>query len=367
MLKLLLAVAGCAGLGDVPLAALQVRIPGPGGEGATSSVGCTPASGYSYCRQLTVNGSQVGGSTLTNFGVLVNATLGGSRIQNSNCYDAIFTSDSGGTTLIPWEMEECTQGTGAIVAWVGLSSVSSSANTVFYISYNNSSVSTAQNTGSYAPCNVWDSSYARVFHLGNGSTLGLNDSTCSPHNLTNNGLTAGVGQVDGGAVGTGSYASGPDTGLPSGGSARTIEAWFNISSFSNAHDLFQFGTYSNHEFQNVAVAGNEFEWFGDSDDFTVSTTFTASTWYYFAGTYDGTATATAYINNTSLGTHSMLWNTVLGGTFYLGADSVGGAQKLSGTIDEFRISSVNRSPGYLTAQYNQMKASSTFLTVGSEY
>ena len=114
MLKLLLAVAGCAGLGDVPLAALQVRIPGPGGEGATSSVGCTPASGYSYCRQLTVNGSQVGGSTLTNFGVLVNATLGGSRIQNSNCYDAIFTSDSGGTTLIPWEMEECTQGTGAI-------------------------------------------------------------------------------------------------------------------------------------------------------------------------------------------------------------------------------------------------------------
>jgi len=368
MLKLLGVAAACAGLGYVPLAALQVRIPGPGGDGAAPSVGCTPAGGYSYCRQLTVNGSQVGGSTLTNFGVLVNGTLGASRIQNSSCYDVIFTSDPAGTAKIPWEVEECTQSTGAIVAWAGLSSISPSANTTFYISYGNSSVSTAQNTGSYQPCNVWDSNYARVFHLGNGATLSLSDSTCNSYNLTNSGLVAGIGQVDGGAVGNTTSASGPDTGLPSGGAARTLETWFNMSSFSVGHDLLQFGTSgTNHELQNVAISGNQLAWFGWSDDFTVSYAFTVGTWYYFAGTYDGTSTATMYINNASLGTHSMAWNTTLNGTLYLGKDTYGGSQYLLGTMDELRISKIQRSTGYLTAQWNQMQTGSTFLTIGSEY
>ena len=368
MLKLL-GVAACLAFGYVPSAALQVRIPGPGGEGAAPSVGCTPASGYSYCRQLTVNSSQVGGAALTNFGVLVNATLGASRIQNSSCYDVIFTSDASGTAKVPWEMEECTQSTGAIVAWAGLSSVSGASNTPFYVSYGNSSISSAQNTGSAQPCNVWDSNYTRVFHLGNGSTLNLNDSTCNAYNLTSASLTAGIGQVDGGAVGNSTaYASGADTGLPSGGAARTFEAWFNMSSFSVGHDLLQFGiSGANHELQNVAVAGNQLAWFGWSDDFTVSYAFTVGTWYYFAGTYDGTSTAAMYINNTSLGTHSMAWNTTLNGTFYLGKDTYGGAQDLLGTMDEVRISKVQRSTGYLTAQWNQMQTGSTFLTNGSEY
>jgi hypothetical protein len=372
MLKLFALTAACAGLGYIPLAALQVRIPGPGGEGAAPSVGCTPASGYSYCRQLTVNGSQVGGSTLINFGVLVNATLGASRIQNSGCYDVIFTSDPAGTAKIPWEIEECKQSTGAIVAWAGLGSVSASANTVFYVSYDNSSISAAQNTGANAPCNVWDSSYVRVFHLGNGASLSLNDSTCNAYNLTTNtGLTAGTGQADGAALATASnsdYATGPDTGLPSGGSARTIESWFNVTSFTSPHDLFQFGTSgTSHELQNVELASNQIYWAGWSDDFTASTTLTAGSWYYFVGTYDGTSTATMYVSNSSLGAHSQSWNTTLNGTFYLGKDTFGGAQAIYGYIDEFRISTIARSTGYITAQYNQMQTGSTFLTVGSEY
>jgi len=372
MLRLFALMAGCLGLGYVPLgrfAALQVRIPGPGGAGAGASVACIPATGYSYCRQLMVSGSQVGGSTLTSFGVLVNTTLGASRIQSSNCYDVIFTSDSGGTTKIPWEVEECTQSSGAIVAWAGLSSLPASSNTNFYVSYDNSSITTAQNTGSAQACNVWDASYARVFHLGNGSAMSVNDSTCNAGNLANSGLTAGSGQIDGGAVGNGSsYASGADTGLPSGSTARTIEIWFDISSFSASHSLLQFGTPSvSHEMQEIAVTSGSIDWYGWSDDFGASHSFSPGVWYYFAGTYNGTSTATIYINNSTLGTHTQSWNTTLNGTLYVGKDTYGGSSALLGAEDEVRISKVQRSTGYLTAQWNQMQTGSTFLTVGSEY
>jgi len=316
-----------------------------------------------------VNSSQVGGSTLSNFGVLVTATLGTSRVQNSNCNDVIFTSDSGGTSKMPWEIEECTPSTGAIVAWAGLSSVPASNNTSFYVSYDNASIATAQNTGSAQACNVWDASYARVFHLGNGSALSVNDSTCNADNLANSGLTVGSGQIDGGAAGNGSsYASGADTGLPSGGTARTIEIWFNISSFSANHALLQFGTPSvSHEMQEIAVTSGSINWYGWSDDFGASYGFSPGAWYYFAGTYDGTSTATMYINNSTVGTHGQSWNTTLNGTLYVGKDTYGGSSALLGTEDEIRISKVQRSVGYLTAQWNQMQTGSTFLTVGSEY
>src|SRR5580658_7008317 len=117
----------------------------PGGSGGGN---CTPTSGFLHCRPLTINSSQVGGATLSNFAVLTeNAsgplTLGAPRIQNSNCYDVVFTSDSAGALRIPWEMESCTPSTGAVIAWVKVASISASANTTFYVSYDNPFILTA--------------------------------------------------------------------------------------------------------------------------------------------------------------------------------------------------------------------------------
>ena len=69
-----------------------------GGGGAA----CTPASGYSHCRMLTIDHLQVP-STQTNFPVVARVSLGASRIQNSLCYDFIVTSDTSGATPIPWK------------------------------------------------------------------------------------------------------------------------------------------------------------------------------------------------------------------------------------------------------------------------
>ncbi len=90
----------------------------------SQSIAAGGSGSFLHSRSLTVDHTQVGGSGLTHFPAIVRATLGSSSVQNASCFDVIFTSDSGGTTKIPWEMETCNQSTGVLVAWVDLATVS---------------------------------------------------------------------------------------------------------------------------------------------------------------------------------------------------------------------------------------------------
>lgn len=76
-----------------------------------------------------------------------------------------------------------------------------SVDTVFYVFYNNTGISSAQNTGSFSPGTLWtNAGYLGVFHLPNGTTLTANDSTVATNNGTlHNTPTAVAGQVDGAA------------------------------------------------------------------------------------------------------------------------------------------------------------------------
>jgi hypothetical protein len=120
-----------------------------------------------------------------------------SRIQNASCFDVIFTSDSSGTTKIPWEVESCNQSTRAMVAWFLVSSMSSSADTKVYVHYDNGSISAPENTGGNAPAAIWDSNFKAVWHLGDGTTLSGFDSTTNAVTLTKYGATATTGELDG--------------------------------------------------------------------------------------------------------------------------------------------------------------------------
>src|ERR1039458_1343508 len=155
----------------------QVRIPGPGGS-FSGSGGGSCASGYAHCRQLTIASGAVT-SPLSNFSVLVQATLGSSRVRNANCYDVIFTTTEAGGTSIPWELQPawCSQSTGAFYAFVNPGSVPT-AGTTFWVQYDNTAISTAQNTGSYSPAQVYDANAQGVWHLGeNAANTTITDST----------------------------------------------------------------------------------------------------------------------------------------------------------------------------------------------
>jgi len=88
--------------------------------------------------------------------------------------------------------------------------VSHSSDTVFYMFYGNSSVTTDQSNKT----GVWDSSFKGVWHLPNGSTLSASDSTSNGNNGTNHGASAATGKIDGSASfnGTSNYIIGQSFG-----------------------------------------------------------------------------------------------------------------------------------------------------------
>lgn len=118
---------------------------------------------WPYRQNITINKAYVNGTGVifTNFPVLVSITdtyLTSSQVQ-SNGNDILFTA-SDGVTKLSHEIENFTQGTGTLVAWVNVPSLPNSTNTTIYMYYGNLTVSNQQNaTG------VWDSNYNAVWHF----------------------------------------------------------------------------------------------------------------------------------------------------------------------------------------------------------
>ena len=99
--------------------------------------------------------------------------------------DILFTS-SDGTTKLDHQIESYTSGTGTLVAWVEIPSLSSAANTVIYMYYGNAAATAQQNiTG------TWDASFKGVWHLNSAFT----DATSNANNGTNTGTTAVTGKI----------------------------------------------------------------------------------------------------------------------------------------------------------------------------
>lgn len=177
---------------------------------------------YAYHRSLTIDHTQCGTSDSSSFAVLVKldssnvgttmkTAANGGHIQNTVTQtggnpvtmpaDLIFTSDAAGANKLPWEIDFYDGTGGTLWAWVQLSTVSHSSNTVFYVYYDDPTVTTQQNVSSFAPSAVWNSNYTDVYHIPDGNTLYGNDSTVNNVALVSNtGVTAGTGKIDGGVV-----------------------------------------------------------------------------------------------------------------------------------------------------------------------
>ena len=115
-----------------------------------TTVGILEYGGLSK-RAITIDYTKCGTADSTNFPVLVsftNASLktkaNGGKVENSNGYDIQFFSDIGLTSKLSWEVEKYDATTGEIRAWVKIPTISHTANTVFYIAYGDSSISTFQ-------------------------------------------------------------------------------------------------------------------------------------------------------------------------------------------------------------------------------
>jgi hypothetical protein len=92
--------------------------------------------------------------------------------------DFIVASDAC-ATKIPFEWETYGASTGVVNLWAQAPSLSSSSNTVLYLCWGASGVTTFQGNVS----GTWDPNFLAVYHLPNGSTLSGTDSTSNANTL----------------------------------------------------------------------------------------------------------------------------------------------------------------------------------------
>jgi Concanavalin A-like lectin/glucanases superfamily/Domain of unknown function (DUF2341) len=363
-------------------------------------------NGYTYRRSLTVNASQVSG-TQSNFPTLFcfngssapcnNAGLSVPRLKTAanggavanTCAqpapsltvacDVIFTSDAAGITVLKFEWEKYVAATGESVVWVNVPSMSSG--TTIYLWYGKASATTFQGnvTG------VWDSSYTLVWHLRDGSTLSLTDSTGTV-NGTNNGGTASAGLTGGGASFSGSQSM--STAAPvnlSGGQTATVEMWVNPTSLSTASVMFETSPNFNTSAGSIlwdpaAEAGGKWGFQvskGDNSNYngvTLNTNPSAGSWHHVAMTADlsaGTGAVVAvYVDGAPAAVtqnHSSNLSGINLGSltaYFMARNNTSFWQ--SGSVDEIRISATKRAAGWIAAEYNNQSAPAAFYAVGSE-
>lgn len=349
-----------------------------------SSGGGHGANGFAYLRKLTWAAAQAGGSDSANFPGLINATEAdwadtghAGQIVNTVTQsgagsgltipaDFVVTTDSGCTSPLTggaWEFEKWDNTTGAVILWINIATLSHTADTSVYACYGKSSITTQQNT----VANVWDSNYLAVWHL--GGTLDLHDSTTNANTLTKTSTPSSVaGQIGNGGASFSDSAYLSVSSLTGGVSTTTasMSAWVNASSLASFETSVT-GTTSGQCLLLSSASGNPATamWNGVSGEYSAATGLTVSTsaWHFWAMSMAASA-LTIYLDAANFVVSETAATNNLNQAYYVGRGSVT-SRSWSGSLDEIRISKSVRSTDYLTARYNQEKASQTMVSVGA--
>jgi RHS repeat-associated protein len=337
-------------------------------------------NGYTYQRSVTIDHTKVPNTDQTNFPVLISGTYSylatvanGGNVQNANGYDVIFTSDSGCATKLNHEVETYSATTGAVNYWVKVPAVSHTSDTVIYMCYGNSSITTDQSNQTA----VWDANYKGVWHLPNGTSFNANDSTSNGVNGTITSTAAATGQIDGSGSFDGS-SSKIDMGNASaldGMTALTISVWIKPNSLTGANRIltkwmgsFLVGTKSGAgDVLRLAVqkSGGGLSIF-DSPASTLST----GSWQHFVLTWSQPNTATIYVNgvakSVTIAQDQNVTSTGPSSTaVQIGYSADGVGNHFDGLIDEVRMSNVVRTADWSQTEYDNQNSPSTFYTVSS--
>lgn len=326
---------------------------------------------FTYNRSVTIDHTVVSGSN-SNFPVLISGTYSylatvanGGKVQNSNGYDiGFYTNSDCSTGKMAWETGLYTATTGAVIYWINVSSVNSTSDTVFYMCYGDSGVSTDQSNKT----SVWDANYKGVWHFPNGSTLGALDSTSNADNGTITGATATTGPtyLDGASA----FADNTQKILVAGRTfnntqAATISCWFKVTSHTGYRTIVGGGSTGGALGLRVGTDAKIHSTKSGYADFAASTgTITDGVWTYLVYSVDNAGNFIYYLNGSSSGTGSYTSNPAEA-TTGLGYSS-GLNESLTGSLDEVRFSFVQRSASWIATEYANQNSPSTFYALGAE-
>ncbi|MFA5102634.1 MAG: DUF2341 domain-containing protein [Candidatus Thermoplasmatota archaeon] len=340
---------------------------------------------WMYRRIITIDHTDVP-ADLVNFPFLIDITNGSIGIYAQTDGDDFVFTDSYGNTL-HHEIEYYDNSIGHLIAWVNVTDLSSTEDTVLVLYYGNSMCSNQEH-----PTDVWDGNYLAVWHLkedpGIAGTGGIKDSTSHANHGTAWGSMTSADQVAG-KIGYGidfdgsndvihiDNSNGVDHNLDLISGPFTLEAWFNTPLTSNQGTLInkRDGTdkdqYQFYLQPYLFIRANK-EFGGGTEAYP-----TINTWHYGAVIVNDTNWPEIYRNaikktwadgGTSAGPRPYDFihrdvNVSIGARWENYPTT---AYRYTGIIDEVRISNIDRSSDWLLTIYNNYNNPGAFITLGDE-
>ncbi|HXW98965.1 MAG TPA: DUF2341 domain-containing protein [Methanomicrobiales archaeon] len=352
---------------------------------------------WRYRKKITISHGQVAADQV-HFPLLVSLTDGDLQAKaRPNGSDLVFTS-SDGMTILPYEIDNFTSGTGYLAAWVEAPALSSSTDTVLYLYYGNGSAFAS----GQAPATLWgDAGYVAVWHLsenGTGLPNEYKDSTGNPNGGQGGaGSSAQVPVATNGEIGNGNSFDGSNDHIDVGmdatianifASGGTFSAWIYPRGLGGTSEG-RVGDKASSNNCGTGCSGWALHLQAPNllrfrQGFTLSAgnwstpanSIAMNSWQYVAVTYNSGdlvdppaiylngASQVVTVNSTPVG--GSVPSTDVARKMRIGAYQGGTGRGFNGVIDEVRVSKLIRSASWIATEYANQASPSTFYSVGGE-
>ncbi|KYK32862.1 MAG: hypothetical protein AYK22_01710 [Thermoplasmatales archaeon SG8-52-3] len=328
---------------------------------------------WEFRKEITIDHNMVS-EDLENFPILFHSkSYNFSAHAQHTGYDFAFVS-SDDTIQYNHEIEYYSYTKGELIAWVNITSLSSTVDTVLYVYYGNPSSSNQENI-----IGTWDSDFVGVWHCNNIPGYAEEDIKDSTF-YYNHGTTQNMEQedlVDGKISGALNFGGIDEKVLvydSQYGSldlteSLTLECWWNAYDLSDSTDaLMGKGSQIQYQYEyrirDSEEIDNRYSLLTTQGLHENSITHSTDTWYYGTVTLDS-ENIIFYNDGIISSIHDTTNPLPVNAQFGFGAagDYI---KYFEGKIDEVRVSKISRSSGWVETSYNTMYNPDAFLTLGSE-
>jgi len=335
------------------------------------------STGYSFRKRVIIDKDSIGASCstdLTNFPYMIKLT--GTDFQeiednvDADGYDIIFRDAEG--NQLDHEIETYDKTNDLLIAWVRIPTLDYNDDTIIYLYYGNSAVTSATEN----PAGVWDDNFRGIYHL---TEVNAFDST----QYSNNGTQYnGVTNTSSGKIGSADYFA--DGDLPNGDyidigndsslqltSYITISSWVTIAGSSGEYlgIVGKLDDTADSGYALVRYSDNTFRlWVGNGTmgSANSNTTYTDTDWHYLVGVINN-GTNYLYVDGVLQTDTDSTTLAESGNVAHIGRQYYNYNQRFwHGNIDEVRISSTARDACWIETEYNNQNTPATFYSIGPE-
>jgi len=328
---------------------------------------------WQYRKMITINSSFID-DDLVNFPILFNVLSSDFISHTQDDGDDFVFIAADNSTKYNHEIEYFNSTLGQLIAWVNITDLSSSLDTVFYVYYGNPSSDNQENID-----DTWNDGYVGVYHLNQYGTGTRYDSTSNGNDGSTNGYE-GDEAIKNGRIGGADDFDGVNDNIEISDSASldirgdiTISAWVKLDEIpGDKFKIFDKSIWSspyNNSGYYIKVWDSNFDTsvLNNSPENLNNFTVSNELWYYVVSTWNGTHLK-LYVDGTLQGSPVVTSISSIATNDYNAriASYTKGGYYWNGIIDEVRISSVARDDEWIDTSYEMVQNNDAFLSVGDE-